>query len=86
MRKKRRQYGVPPVSSNDPGNPLRGYRMSMLAHGFVDDSDRSGFKLDDSDPMSYSVVRMRDQVPLTAAGITALVVIAVIVIAVVYLV
>lgn len=34
--------------------------MSMLAHGFVDESDREygAFVLDDSDPMSYSVVRL----------------------------
>lgn len=86
MRDSRHRYGRPPHSSNAPGNPLRGYRMSMLAHGFVDDSDRSGFKLDESDPMSYSVVRMRDQPALTAAGITALVLIAVIVIVIFYFV
>jgi hypothetical protein len=51
-------------SSNHAGNPLRSYRMSMLAHGFVDQSDadqsdRAEFALDESDPMSYGVVRTR---------------------------
>ena len=44
---------------NVPGNPLRSYRMSMLAHGFVDQSKSSEFMLDESDPMTYSVVRIR---------------------------
>ena len=47
--------------SNRPGNPLRSYRMSMLTHGFVDQtddrSDNVDFTLDESDPMSYGVVR-----------------------------
>jgi hypothetical protein len=33
--------------------------MSMLAHGFVDQPDSAEFMLDESDPMSYSVVRIR---------------------------
>jgi hypothetical protein len=33
--------------------------MSMLAHGFVDQPESSEFMLDESDPMSYSVVRIR---------------------------
>lgn len=58
--------------------------MSMLAHGFVDDSDSSDFSLDESDPMSYSVVRIRNQNLPIALGITALALIVVIVIAVVF--
>ena len=46
-------------SGNVPGNPNRSFRMSMLAHGFVDDSQRPEFTLDESDPMSYGVVRWR---------------------------
>lgn len=47
------------------GNPadrrLSSYRMSMLAHGFVDseDGDRHEFVPDESGPMSYAVVVMR---------------------------
>ena len=48
-----------PDDGNVPGNPLRSYRMSMLAHGFVDQPESSEFMLDESDPMSYSVVRTR---------------------------
>ena len=44
---------------NVPGNPLRSYRMSMLKHGFIDQPDSTEFVLDESDPMSYSVVRIR---------------------------
>jgi hypothetical protein len=33
--------------------------MSMLAHGFVDQPESTEFVLDESDPMSYSVVRIR---------------------------
>ena len=46
-------------SSNRTDNPLRSYRMSMLAHGFVDQPDDAEFTLDESDPMTYSVVRTR---------------------------
>ena len=45
--------------SNVPGNPLRSYRMSMLAQGFVDTDSRRDFSLDDSDAVSYSVMRIR---------------------------
>jgi len=48
-----------PDEGNVPGNPLRSYRMSMLSHGFVDQPDSAEFMLDESDPMSYSVVRIR---------------------------
>ena len=48
-----------PDDGNVPGNPLRSYRMSMLSHGFVDQPDSTEFMLDESDPMSYSVVRIR---------------------------
>ena len=48
-----------PDDGNVPENPLRSYRMSMLAHGFVDQPESAEFMLDESDPMSYSVVRIR---------------------------
>jgi hypothetical protein len=54
--------GIGAESGNTPGNPLRSYRMSMLSHGFVDQTDQSegtDFTLDESDPMSYGVVRVR---------------------------
>lgn len=56
----------------------------MLAHGFVDDSNSSDFKLDESDPMSYSVVRIRSQTAPIVAAITALVLVITIMIAIVY--
>ena len=84
MRTKHRQSGNSFESSNVPGNPLRSYRMSMLAHGFVDDSDSPEFSLDETDPMSYSVVRMRNQTAPIAAVVMGLVVI-LIVIAAIYL-
>lgn len=59
-----------PERGNVPGNPLRSYRMSMLAHGFVEESERGEFALDDSDPVTYSVVRLRGK-PLTAAACIA---------------
>lgn len=58
--------------------------MSMLAHGFVDDENSTEFKLDESEPMSYSVVRTRSQTAPIAAAITALVLIVTIMMAVVY--
>jgi hypothetical protein len=51
--------GIGAESGNVPGNPLRSYRMSMLSHGFVDQTDDTDFTLDESDPMSYGVVRVR---------------------------
>ena len=54
-----------------PGNPLRSYRMSMLAHGFVDTPDEDTFELDDTDPVTSSVVRLRGS-PLPAAAYLAI--------------
>ena len=55
--------------------------MSMLAHGFVDESDREygAFVLDESDPMSYSVVRLHGPPLGMAAWIIGAVAVAVIV-------
>jgi hypothetical protein len=71
------------------GNPadqrLSSYRMSMLAHGFVDseDGDRHEFVPDESSPMSYAVVVMRKgwSVPLAVA---AIVIVAVVVLVLVF--
>lgn len=71
-------------SSNRSGNPLRSYRMSMLAHGFVDQPDDAEFTLDESDPMTYGVVRTRggsiNRLRLAGAILTVLVVVAVVII------
>lgn len=56
-----------PVKGSVPGNPLRTYRMSMLAHGFVDQPDRSEFELDDTDPIAYGLVRKGGRLPVAAA-------------------
>ena len=66
--------------SNVPGNPLRSYRMSMLAHGFVDTSGDDSFELDETDPMTYSVVRLRGHaLPRVAYAVAMGLIIAVIV-------
>jgi hypothetical protein len=51
--------GVGAEPGNATGNPLRSFRMSMLTHGFVDRPEESDFTVDESDAMSYSVVRVR---------------------------
>ena len=68
--------GGPIDSSNVPGNPLRSYRMSMLAHGFQpgDESDGSDWLLDETDPMSYAVVRSKDAATAVAIAIAVLLV------------
>ena len=48
--------------------------MSMLAHGFVDHDADDGFALDDSDPVIYSVVRLR-AAPLRVGAAVVLVVV-----------
>ncbi len=45
-------------ASHDPDNPLSPFRMSMLAHGFVDDGGQ-GYRLDEDDRGNYSVIRVR---------------------------
>lgn len=60
--------------SNVPGNPLRSYRMSMLAHGFVDDDGGKGFDFDESDPITYAVMRRGGPVPIVAAVVLVIVV------------
>lgn len=68
MPRRQRSHGTPLDSGNHPGNSLRSYRMSMLAHGFVDESDHKAFKPDDVDPLSYGVVRFRGgRIPVVAA-------------------
>jgi hypothetical protein len=59
--------------------------MSMLAHGFVDQSDDPEFTLDESDPMTYGVVRTRGGSisGLRLAG-TILVVVVVVVVVIIF--
>jgi hypothetical protein len=66
-------------SSNVPGNPLRSYRMSMLAHGFLPTgaSDESEWMLDETDPMSYAVVATRRPAVAVAVVIAVVMVVAV---------
>ena len=46
----------------------------MLAHGFVDRQHHEDFTLDESDPMSYSVVRLHaGRASLTSIGAVVLV-------------
>ncbi len=71
MAGRKRSHRVPLDYGNTPQNRLSSYRMSMLAHGFIAD-DRSGraeYKPDDSGPMTYSVVRIRNAgaAPVVAA-------------------
>lgn len=77
MARARRSRGTRFDSGNHAGNSLRSYRMSMLAHGFVDEPDGAEFKSDESDPMSYGVVRLRGSqlsvvVVITLAVVAAL--------------
>jgi hypothetical protein len=49
--------------------------MSMLAHGFVDESDHKAFKPDEVDPLSYGVVRFKGgRIPVVAIIAIAVVV------------
>jgi hypothetical protein len=66
-------------SSNVPGNPLRFYRMSMLAHGFLPtgQSDDSEWTLDETGPMSYAVVASRHAAVAVAVVIAVVMVVAV---------
>jgi hypothetical protein len=75
----RHRASLPVDSGNIPGNPLRSYRMSMLSHGFVDPSNNNDFELDESDSLSYSVIRIRNRTAPIAAGIAAFVLIVVVV-------
>lgn len=72
--------GAPADSGNVPGNPLRSYRMSMLAHGFVQHDGSVEFELDESDPINYGVVRRGGRVPM-ATAITVAVLLVVLVVA-----
>lgn len=80
----RRSHGQRVDGSNVPGNPLRSYRMSMLAHGFVDHHTDEEFTLDETDPMSYSVVRLR-KTPVTVGSVTPVVVLVLLIAAIVLL-
>ena len=46
-------------SGNVPGNPLRSYRMSMIAHGFVLDNESGDERwvAGDDSPVAYGVIR-----------------------------
>ena len=46
-------------SGNVPGNPLRSYRMSMIAHGFVLDNESGDERwvAGDDSPVTYGVIR-----------------------------
>ena len=70
--------------SNVPGNPLRSFRMSMLAHGFVDRTKTADFKLDDSDRLTYGIVRRFRAAPIAGAIIMGIIVAAIIVAAFVF--
>lgn len=66
-------------SANTPGNPLRSYRMSMLAHGFVDQQATDDFAPDETDPMAYGVVRRSRNVPVGSAVFLVVVILIVVV-------
>ena len=65
--------------SSVPGNPLRSFRMSMLAHGFVDRSTTVDFRRDDSDRLTYGIVRRFNAPPIADTIVMGLIVAAVIV-------
>jgi hypothetical protein len=72
----------PPQRSIDagdvPGNPLRSYRLAMLGHGFVDDAAGDEFKLDESDAIGYSLLRIRKERLSLRAALLILVMVAVV--------
>ena len=65
------------------GNPLRPYRQSMLAHGFIqtDESDTSEMHPDVNESLTYSVGPLHRKAPLAPALATLAVLIALFLIA-----
>ncbi len=82
MRDEHRQPPRSVDAGNVPGNPLRSFRMSMLAHGYVDDTSGKHVELDESSAISYSPVRIRRESPPVALWLTAILLIALLVMAV----
>lgn len=70
--------------SNVPGNPLRSFRMSMLAHGFLDRDKTADFRLDESDRLTYGIVRRVEAVPMAGTIVMGIIVAAVVVAAFVF--
>ena len=60
-------------AGNVPGNPLRHYRLSMLSHGFVDHDDTDDFAMDETEAMTYSVMRPHGRTPPWAYAIAAVI-------------
>ena len=58
MSKRRRAVHVPLDYGNPVDKRLSSYRMSMLAHGFVQEHDSEEFVPDKSGPLSYAVVAL----------------------------
>ncbi len=69
-------------SPNDPTNPLRGYRMSMLAHGFRRDEYTGEWKPEEGS-MGYGVVPLRGGKLRPVAAVAMVAVVLLIVLAVV---
>ncbi len=65
-------------SGNVPGNPLRSYRMSMLAHGFVQGVEETAAEMrpDDHESLTYSVGPPRRRVSLVSALVALAVLVA----------
>lgn len=63
-------------SGNVPGNPLRAYRMSMIAHGFVldDESGDERWVAGDDPPVTYGVIRSIHAPVAIAIGIAVVLV------------
>jgi hypothetical protein len=81
------RYRSPLNSGNDPGNPLRSYRMSMLSHGFLPDADGMKHELnpDEAESLTYSVGPLHRtasplRVVVAVLSLVAIVVVAVVVI------
>ena len=70
-------------SGNVPGNPLRSYRMSMLAHGFLQDEARTGeMRPDANQSLTYSVGPLRRRTSLMRPLVALFVILALFAIAV----
>ena len=70
--------------SDVPGNPLRSFRMEMLAHGFVDRATTAGFGVDESDRLALGIVRRFKAGPIAGTIAMGIVVAMVIVAAFVF--
>ena len=79
---KKHHYRDPRDSGNHTGNPLRGYRMAMLSHGFRPDGDEHEMNPDETESLTYSVGPLHRQASLLRVLTEVVVLVAAVVIAI----